>query len=350
MPPAYLFDDSAAKDDGEATVPMPDAVPVRAQPQPQNIFFTDEDDGHVEPFGFFGDGTQEETTFFPTEPEEEPDASDAAAPDGYPHEDYEQQQVFFPTQQDDAQLYNPPQEEDNFAKPTLYPESVETEGDAGDEYEPPMVFPDRGEDDIQPPTIFPEDEEDMPPPMIFPDDEEEGYSPAPVSPDRNEYFDDGADNQGVMDRSGQTFFSRTGDQIKKVIGVIRGSANNNIRSGKADAPMRNLSRISRSSIAVMSALSVSSCEISCLSGLCISSVGRLLSVGRLPSVSGSLSGESAGISATAGSPGGGEWRMAACALRCISITRMAASRCIWAKLSNCCIQSPHSCVIPHAAL
>ena len=239
VPPAYLFDDDADDDDGGATVPMPDAVPAQPQSLSQDIFCTAEDDDSAQPFGFFSDDGQDEETFFPVEPDEEPDASADAAPDGYLHEDYEQQQVFFPTQQDDAHLYNPPQEEENFAQPTLYPESVETEDGAAEDYEPPMVFPDRGEDDVQPPMIFPDDEEDMPPPMIFPDEEDDGYSPAPVSPDRNEYFDGGADHQGVMDRSGQTFFSRTGDQIKKVIGVIRGSAGNTVRSKHADAPIPN---------------------------------------------------------------------------------------------------------------
>ena len=71
-----------------------------------------------------------------------------------------------------------------------------------------------------PPFIFPDDDEDLPPPFIFPDEEEEPYTPAPVSPDSNVSPDDGA--VGVIDRSGHTMFSRSGDQIKKVIGVIRG--------------------------------------------------------------------------------------------------------------------------------
>ena len=95
------------------------------------------------------------------------------------------------------------------------------------------------DDDLPPPMIFPDDEEDLPPPMIFPDDDEEGYSPAPVSPDRNEYFESGGENQGVVDRSGQTLFSRSGDQIKKVIGVIRGSGDSSARSKRISEPVRN---------------------------------------------------------------------------------------------------------------
>ena len=42
-----------------------------------------------------------------------------------------------------------------------------------------------------------------------------------------------------MDRSGQTLFSRTGDQIKKVIGIIRGSSDQNTRSKRNGQSMQN---------------------------------------------------------------------------------------------------------------
>ena len=108
-------------------------------------------------------------------------------------------------------------------------------------YEPPMVFPDRNDMDTDPSeSFYGNDEDDAPLPVIFPDsDDDEGYSPAPVSPDRHENYDDDADNQGVMDRSGQTLFSRTGDQIKKVIGIIRGSSDNTVRSKKNGSSMQN---------------------------------------------------------------------------------------------------------------
>ena len=126
-------------------------------------------------------------------------------------------------------------------------------GHVGEEsdYEPPMVFPDNDnagdapevptpddDEDLAAPMIFPNNDEDLPPPMIFPDDDE-GYSPAPVSPDRNEYYDDGNGDQGVVNRAGQTLFSRTGDQIKKVIGIIHGSGDSNISSKNNSSQSRN---------------------------------------------------------------------------------------------------------------
>ena len=217
VPPAYFFDDESevapssdpADSDGQY-VPLPDPVPLPVnESAPQDIFYTDDQDEQTE---------------------------------GYPREDYVQQQVFFPTESDGYapdHLYNPPAEEEDFAEPTIFHDS--DEGNIfqtdEDEDESPMVFPDTGDEDDEPPMIFPDDE-DAPPPMIFPDDEEEGYSPAPVSPDRHEYYGDDPDTQGIMNRSGQTLFSCTGDQIKKVIGVIRGSADPNIRSRK-DGSLQN---------------------------------------------------------------------------------------------------------------
>ena len=233
VPPANFFEDEEiapsgdSDDSGEAYVPLPDAIPAHpSMPKPQNIFYTEEDDQPI--------GQQE----------------------GYPREDYVQQQVFFTTQPDDessSNLYNPPQEEEEFAEPTLYHDMTNAHGHVGEEsdYEPPMVFPDNDNDgdapevpapdddeDLAAPMIFPNNDEDLPPPMIFPDDDE-GYSPAPVSPDRNEYYDDGNGDQGVVNRSGQTLFSRTGDQIKKVIGIIHGSGDSNISSKNNSSQIRN---------------------------------------------------------------------------------------------------------------
>lgn len=219
VPPAYFFEDDETAPSGDVSasgddyIPLPEAIPMQPpEIQPQNIFYTEEDDQPV---------VQQED---------------------YPMEDYVQQQVFFPTESDDVQskLYKQPNEEKDFADPTLYHDMENPLENAGEEseYEPPMVFHDRDEDSVDPSMIFPDEDEDAPPPMIFPDDDE-GYSPAPVSPDRHENYDDDADNQGVMDRSGQTLFSRTGDQIKKVIGIIRGSSNNTVHSKRSDSLRQN---------------------------------------------------------------------------------------------------------------
>ena len=258
VPPAYYFDDddnapaAFEEEENEHEVSLPDVVPVQTAPQPQDIFYTTDDQTHDDLFfGTFSDEPDREDVP-PVVPEEESVSPDDFAAEGYPREDYEQQQVFFPTQEDNTRLYNPPENEDNFAQPTLYPESVETPVSEDDDYGSPMVFPDSGENDLSPaeespydddeelppPMIFPDEDEELPPPMIFPD-EDEGYSPAPVSPDRNEPFEGTADHQGLIDRSGQTLFSRTGDQIKKVIGVIRGSDDSAAGSKKQDPPIRN---------------------------------------------------------------------------------------------------------------
>lgn len=260
VPPAYFFDDddttpdTDSEDDTSEYVPLPEPEPVPVPPasQKQAIFFTEEDN---EPL----DQTEE----------------------GYPREDYVQQQIFLPSHTDNEppeHLYNQPEEEEEFAEPTLFHDSGNEDYAAQDDgrYEPPMVFPDTDENDVQPaepaandgndeapvsqmifpdegdedmppPMIFPDkDEEDMPPPMIFPDeDEEEGYSPAPVSPDRNEindindFYGGGNESNGVIDRSGHTLFSRTGDQIRKVIGVIRGPADTDTGADNGGEAVRN---------------------------------------------------------------------------------------------------------------
>ncbi len=246
VPPAYFFDDddttpaNEADDRGGDYIPLPDAAEPPVMPLRQEIFYTEEDDSPIEPS--YPDDEYNTYNAY--------DAYDGQVPtEGYPSEDYEQQQIFLPTEPDDEaadRLYIPPEEGDEFAEPTMYPDASGVPGSP--DYGPPAFYPDDqddgqpnkdvfpdDEDDMPPPMIFPDDEDDMPPPMIFPDDDEEnGYSPAPVSPDRNEPFDGGGDG-GIMNRSGQTFFSRTGDQIKKVIGIIRGSAN----PGKDEPALHN---------------------------------------------------------------------------------------------------------------
>ena len=241
VPPVNFFDEDETAPSGEVNdndfVPLPDPDPV-SQPmiQPQNIFYTEEDS---QPFG--------ENQDHPTK---------GYSLEDFPAEDYEQQQVRFASQADDgtpSKLYKQPQEEEEFADPTMYHDMSGSQHHVGDEsqYEPPMVFPDRDdgesvpseavsdEEEEAPPMIFPDEDDEAPIPMIFPDEDDEEYSPPPVSPDRHENYDDNADNQGVMDRSGQTLFSRTGDQIKKVIGIIRGSSDQNTRSKRNGQSMQN---------------------------------------------------------------------------------------------------------------
>lgn len=109
-----------------------------------------------------------------------------------------------------------PEEEDNFVPPTVFPDEEE-------DFVPPTVFPDE-EEDFVPPTVFPDEEEDLPLPQY--DGDDGGYSPAPVSPNINEYrSDSGYYGEAEVDdaRKTETFFSRAGGQLKKVIGVIRGN-------------------------------------------------------------------------------------------------------------------------------
>ena len=276
VPPAYFFDDeedAPAADAGSDTVPMPEPepVPIRPETQPRDIFnivpeetsgqtgrslfdlLREEDSAPVsasQPEPAEREPEQEEIDIFHMTPEEKPERRDDDVPSAdYPQEDYVQQQVMFPSGQEDGtsdSLYNPPAEEADFAEPTMYADSHDPQEEGG--YEPPMVGADRDEDqpaafpddedDLPPPMIFPDDDEDAPPPMIFPDDgEDEGYSPAPVSRDRNEYFTEG--RGGVVNRSGETMFSRTGDRVKKVIGVIRGAAPVNVTSKRRGVLNRN---------------------------------------------------------------------------------------------------------------
>lgn len=110
-----------------------------------------------------------------------------------------------------------------------------------EEMAPPTIFPDDEEEDAMP-MIFPDEEDEYLPPPSYPEDEG-GYSPAPVSPDRNEVWEDGdyATRIEPTDaRPTETFFSRTGGQIKKAIGVIRGSGSQDSSdTHKADSRRRN---------------------------------------------------------------------------------------------------------------
>jgi hypothetical protein len=252
-PPAYLSDDDADSDESGEYAGIPQTVFAEADetPQPLDVPVTDSEDSGLQA-------------------------------DDYPNEDYTQQRVFFPSEPQESSAGQYPPEEDDFAEPTMFSDSneqhdetvpgfyaesddifggndndysvpspdpadeensgsdgdetaamSESAGNSGSEEGEAAVMPESAGDsegqqdhgaaadeDAPPPFIFPDDDEDLPPPFIFPDEEEEPYTPAPVSPDSNVSPDDGA--VGVIDRSGHTMFSRSGDQIKKVIGVIRG--------------------------------------------------------------------------------------------------------------------------------
>lgn len=198
LPEDELFDrDFSALDDSFT-------LPTVPQEEPQSDFdasrFFSEDEEEFIPPQTDYDGSNDFA--LPTDYAEE---EQVVLPQGY--SDYEEAPVSF----------NP------------YPEEEE------EAYVPPTIFPEE-EEDLAPPTVFPEDEEDFVPPTIFPEEEEYvpmpqypeddgGYSPAPVSPDRNEYWEDGdyaTTVQPTDARQTETFFSRTGGQLKKAIGVIRG--------------------------------------------------------------------------------------------------------------------------------
>ena len=121
--------------------------------------------------------------------------------------------------EDDFPLPPVKKTEEPFDPARFFDDEPDTAADApGGESLPSTPFPD--EEDA-PSMPFP-DEEDAPP-ILFPDDDDDnGYSPAPVSPDRNEGY--GSDSFSVTQHSDETLLSRTGGQIKKVIGIIRGSA------------------------------------------------------------------------------------------------------------------------------
>ena len=105
-----------------------------------------------------------------------------------------------------------------------------------EEFVPMPTFPPEEEEEFVPmPTFPPEEEEEFVPMPTYPADDG-GYSPAPVSPDRNEYYDG---DVPVSERSNETLFSRTGDQIKKVIGIIRGGMNHARGDDVEDHPVND---------------------------------------------------------------------------------------------------------------
>lgn len=152
--------------------------------------------------------------------------------------DDEQETASFPAAPQEDEVFNPARffdDEPAEDEPTVEPFPAEQTEEA-ENVVPMQRFSDE-EEEAAPLTIFPDEEEETAPPMIFSEDEEEGYSPAPVSPDRNEYYAD--DGQMPMDeRPSETLLSRTGDQIKKVIGIIRGSAIH-LMHGKEDDGIYN---------------------------------------------------------------------------------------------------------------
>ena len=159
-----------------------------------------------------------------------------------------------PGSQPAAEEYKPvtmfPKDEEEEYKPVnMFPKDEEEEyrpvpmfpKDEEEEYKPVTIFPKDEEEEYKPVTMFPKDEEEEYKPVtMFPKDEEEQFTPVSEFPQQNpsemynqpqtfappqmDYsqpevsgsvdFDDGHERQ--------TFFSRTGDQIKKVIGIIRG--------------------------------------------------------------------------------------------------------------------------------
>ena len=240
VPPAYLFDDDDAvadNDDGNDVVPLIPAPQEEASPAP---YPQDE---------YVHEDYVQQQVFFPTEPREpsaghySPEEPDYAEPTMYTdarddHSEEEEIPLFFPPEESNEPDFTIPGEEmpapeasgePDFTIPGEEMPAPEASGEpdftipeeempapeASDE--PDFTIPD---EDAPPPMIFPDDDEDAPPPMIFPDDDAE-YTPTTVSPDRSEKADNGAG--GVIDRSGHTLYSRSGDQIRKVIGVIHGA-------------------------------------------------------------------------------------------------------------------------------
>ena len=167
----------------------------------------------------------------------------------------------------------PSEEEEEYKSVNIFPNEEEEEykpvnifpNEEEEEYKPVTIFPNEEEEEYKPVNIFPsEEEEEYKPITIFPNEEEEEYKPVTIFPNEeventsapqtenayapdvgnipqnntNQYnsgYDGGSNSYGGYDdydnyqedtRESETFFSRTGNQIKKVIGVIRGSASN----------------------------------------------------------------------------------------------------------------------------
>ncbi len=268
----FIFPDENDEDSAGDAEPFifPDENDEDSAGDAEPFIFPDENDedsaGDAEPF-IFPDQNDEDSAedaepfIFPGENDEDSaeDAQPFIFPDQNDEDSAEDAQPFiFPDENDEdsaedaGQFASPAEEEDSQDSPpevdyddppteVLYrPDEAPAERKAedSDSGDAPAFMKEEDEEDMAPPMIFPDDEEDLPPPMIFPDDDE-GYSPAPVSPDRNEYYDEGAGGQGVMNRSGETLYSRSGDQIKKVIGIIRGQSVDSSHNRRGDAEVRN---------------------------------------------------------------------------------------------------------------
>lgn len=97
-----------------------------------------------------------------------------------------------------------------------------------EEYKPVPVFPKDEDEEYKPVTIFPKDEdEEYKPVSAFPQQNpSEMYNqPQTFAPQQQINYNQSEASGSVDFDDGherQTFFSRTGDQIKKVIGIIRG--------------------------------------------------------------------------------------------------------------------------------
>ena len=158
----------------------------------------------------------------------------------------------------------PKDEEEEYKPVPMFPKDEEEEykpvpmfpKDEEEEYKPVPMFPKDEEEEFKPVPMFPKDEEEEYKPVpLFPKDEEEEFKPVPMFPKDEEEpsapvesypqpqpsesysfppetFSPPPVSCSQPQTSGsvkfedsherQTFFSRTGDQIKKVIGIIRG--------------------------------------------------------------------------------------------------------------------------------
>ena len=149
--------------------------------------------------------------------------------------------------------YTPPAEDFSESEDESYTPPAEDFSESEDEsYTPPTedFSPSYDDEDAPMPMLFPDEDEDAPMPTVFPDEEDTlppaypqdsmGYHPAPVSPDNDAFWQDGEYATRVETdnaRPAETFYSRTGGQIRKAIGVIRGSQPN---AGANDAGQWNI--------------------------------------------------------------------------------------------------------------
>ncbi len=115
----------------------------------------------------------------------------------------------------------PKDEEEEYKPITMFPKDEE------EEYKPITMFPKDEEEEYKPITMFPEGEEEFTPVSSFPQQnpsETSNFQPQTFVPHQNNYgyTESSGEIQYNGEQERQTFFSRTGDQIKKVIGIIRG--------------------------------------------------------------------------------------------------------------------------------